>query len=210
MQFDSDDEREAAEMAEREAHKILAQNSKKATKNAAKLPRTAGLRTITELTTELTKAGYDPSRIEERAALLAKIAGQKNRKRSRDDDDEDVEMDDESGSDGYEDEEMDVDEARPKAQKRQKTNSGGVINKRVPASDRQLAGLKNEAVSLSLTILLDDGLLNDPSSNFKKHIPCKNSPSGRGMPSPRLERPIAKSKPRWSVTRPPSLSFTQR
>ena len=69
-------------------------------KNQAKLPRTAGLRTISELSSELTKAGYDPSRIEERAAVLAKVAGAK-RKRAREE--EEAQMDvDEEGEEGEE------------------------------------------------------------------------------------------------------------
>ncbi|KAJ2911842.1 hypothetical protein MD484_g8573, partial [Candolleomyces efflorescens] len=138
--FDSDDEREAVEMVERNQHKILAQSGKKGTKNTAKLPRTAGLRTLTELTDELTKAGYDPSRIQERAEMLAKIQGAK-RKRQREE--EDMAMDEDEDSDDYEDEDMDVDEG-VKAAKKQKTVSGGVVTKRIPATDRQTAGLKDE------------------------------------------------------------------
>ncbi|KAJ2932283.1 hypothetical protein H1R20_g4807, partial [Candolleomyces eurysporus] len=140
--FDSDDEREAAEMVQRNHHKILAQSGKKATKNAAKLPRTAGLRTLSELTEELTKAGYDPSRIQERAEMLAKIQGAK-RKRQREDEEMAMDEDEDEDSDDYEDEDMDVD-GEVKAAKKRKTVSGGVVSKRVPASDRQMAGLKDE------------------------------------------------------------------
>ncbi|KAF6765405.1 hypothetical protein DFP72DRAFT_1108138 [Ephemerocybe angulata] len=59
--FDSDDEREALEMVDRVGHKNAAQMGKKGTKNQARLPRTAGLRTITELTEQ------------QRAEMLAKI-----------------------------------------------------------------------------------------------------------------------------------------
>ncbi|TEB28076.1 GTP binding protein 4 [Coprinellus micaceus] len=138
--FDSDDEREAAEMEEREFHKGTSQLSKKATKNAARLPRTAGLRTITELTAELTRAGYDPSRIEERAKMLAKIQGSKRRREDVSEGD-DVDMDSADGA--SEDEAMEVDGAH-KSAKRAKTTSGRVTTKRVPASDRQMTGLKNE------------------------------------------------------------------
>jgi hypothetical protein len=102
------------------------------------------LRTLTELTTEMTKAGLDPSRIQERAEMLAKIQGAK-RKRNADDEEEDVEMDnddDGSGSDNG----MDVDNDGSAPTKRVKTNSGGVINKREPRSNRQTAGLRDEGV----------------------------------------------------------------
>ena len=84
--------------------KIASQSSKKAMKNRAMLPRTAGLRTLSELTTEMTKAGLDPSRIQERAEMLAKVQGAK-RKRQREEDeaemDVDEEMGDESGEGDY-------------------------------------------------------------------------------------------------------------
>ncbi|KAG2016473.1 GTP binding protein 4 [Coprinopsis cinerea AmutBmut pab1-1] len=146
--FDSDDEREAAEAKSNLEHKIISQSVKKAKKNQARLPRTAGLRTLTELTDELTKAGYDPSRIQERAEMLAKLQGAK-RKRQREEDD-DVEMGDASDGEGseanWEDEAMDVDGgASRKAVKKLKTNSGGVtVSRREPRSDRSMAGLKNE------------------------------------------------------------------
>jgi hypothetical protein len=127
-------------MEEREFHKGTSQLSKKATKNAARLPRTAGLRTITELTAELTRAGYDPSRIEERAKMLAKIQGSKRRREDVSEGD-DVDMDSADGA--SEDEAMEVDGAH-KSAKRAKTTSGRVTTKRVPASDRQMTGLKNE------------------------------------------------------------------
>ena len=120
--------------------------AKKATKNHARLPRTAGLRTLTELTTGLTKAGLDPSRIQERAVILAKLQGEK-RKRERE---ENVEMED--GIDEDEDEGadwMDVDgEEAPPLKKRVKGNSGAVVatDRRGPKSDRMLAGMRDQAV----------------------------------------------------------------
>jgi len=44
-----------------------------------------------------------------------------------------------------EDEDGDADESSPK--KRVKTNSGGVINRREPKSDRQMGGLRDQEVS---------------------------------------------------------------
>ena len=130
-------------------------------KNKAHLPRTAGLRTLTDLTTDLTKAGIDPSRIQERAVMIAKVraAGSK-RKRNEDGMDVDGDGNDEDGEDwisegGGEDETMmDVDgdgdegEDAGTRHKRGKANSGAVIagRKRVPRSNRQLAGMRDEAV----------------------------------------------------------------
>jgi len=137
---DSDDEREAA------AAKIA-------------LPRTAGLRTLTDLTTDLTKAGIDPSRVQERAVMIAKMRAA-GRKRKRDEDGMDVDSDghDEDGdnwvSEGDDDETMmnvdgeeDGEEhgTRPK-NKRGKANSGAPIaRKGAPRSNRQLAGMRDEA-----------------------------------------------------------------
>jgi hypothetical protein len=54
-----------------------------------------------------------------------------------------MDVDDE---DSNEDDEMDVDdEARPSS-KKVKTNSGGVVAKRMPRFDRTLAGMRDEAV----------------------------------------------------------------
>ncbi|RDB15611.1 putative nucleolar GTP-binding protein 1 [Hypsizygus marmoreus] len=140
--FDSDDEREAQEATIALSHKIQSQSIKKSKKNQARLPRTAGLRTLTELSTEMTKAGLDPSRIQERAAMLAKLQGGK---RKRDDEDVDMDadgdMEDGDGAEGW----MDVDgEEVPK--KRVKGNSGAVVavNRRAPKSDRRVAGMRDE------------------------------------------------------------------
>lgn len=152
-QFDSDDEREAQGSKVALQHKIKSQSIKKSKKNQARLPRTAGLRTLSELTTELADAGYDTSRIQQRAEMIAKIQGAK---RKRDEvDDEDVDMDDsdqegdgEEGTEGW----MDVDDDRSTPKKKVKTNSGGVINKKEPKSNRQLAGLRDEGVSIPVSL----------------------------------------------------------
>ncbi|KAF9455347.1 P-loop containing nucleoside triphosphate hydrolase protein [Collybia nuda] len=141
--FDSDDEREAQDAAVALSHKIKSQSIKKSKKNQARLPRTAGLRTLSELTTELTKAGLDPSRIQERAAMLAKLQGAK-RKRTEEAD-EDVDMDGDEDDSDAEEGWMDVDgEEAPK--KRVKTNSGAVAvtDRRAPKSDRRMAGMRDE------------------------------------------------------------------
>jgi nucleolar GTP-binding protein len=127
---------------------------KKAQKNKARLPRTAGLRTLSEMSKELKKAGLDPSSIEKRAHMLAKveIARQQLSKRKRsgvdeEGDDDDIEMD-YGDEEDWEDEEMDVDEDESVPRKKKRTESGAVAitNKRVPRSNRQLAGLRDADV----------------------------------------------------------------
>jgi nucleolar GTP-binding protein len=156
-QFDSDDEREAKEAKVALRHKIKSQSIKKSKKNQSRLPRTAGLRTLSELTTELTNAGFDTTKIQQRAEMIAKIQGAKRKRDDRDaegeGEDEDVDMDhtDQEGNDGDDGPEawMDVDEDERSPHKKLKTNSGGVINKREPKSNRQVAGLRDEGVSSS-------------------------------------------------------------
>jgi nucleolar GTP-binding protein len=155
-QVDSDDEREAAAAKIALGHKMEAQRKKKI-KNKARLPRTAGLRTLTDLTTDLTKAGIDPSRVQERAVMIAKMRGA-GHKRKRDEDGMDVDGDDEDGDnwvsegDGEDETMMDVDgdegEEDGTGHKRGKANSGAIIGlrKRTPRSNRQLAGMRDEAV----------------------------------------------------------------
>ena len=123
-------------------------------KNRALLPRTAGLRTLSELTSEMTKAGLDPSRIQERAEMLAKVAGAK-RKRQREEEeaqmdvDEDAEMGEDEEGEG---EWMDVDGEEAPRLKKAKANSGAVVAKgaRHPKTNRQLAGMRDETVSRSM------------------------------------------------------------
>ena len=139
--WDSDDEREKERNAEMEEFKLKSQE-KKRLKSTARLPASAKVRTISELARDLTAAGHDPSRIEERAALLAKARGAK-RKRA-DDEDEGMDVDGAStGSDAEMD--VDVDDEEPtSAKKRAKTNSGAVVAKRAPRANRQAAGLRDE------------------------------------------------------------------
>ncbi|KAI0697285.1 GTP binding protein 4 [Cytidiella melzeri] len=144
--FNSEDEREAAEAKVNLKSKLVSQGSKKAMKNRAQLPRTAGLRTLSELSSELTKAGLDPSRIQERAEMLAKVAGAKRKR--QDGGEEDIEMD-VDGEDGEGAEWMDVDgedeDATPS--KRAKANSGGAVvakHRRAPKTNRQFAGMRDQ------------------------------------------------------------------
>ncbi|KAI0820085.1 GTP binding protein 4 [Trametes gibbosa] len=148
--FDSDDERDAVASKYAREKKLVSQNTKKAMKNRAALPRTAGLRTLTELTSEMTKAGLDPSRIQERAEVLAKVHGAK-RKREREEDEARMEVDAASDAEDGEGEGewMDVDGGEAPKLKRAKANSGAVVAKhpRHPRTNRQLAGMRDEAQS---------------------------------------------------------------
>ncbi|KZV72823.1 P-loop containing nucleoside triphosphate hydrolase protein [Peniophora sp. CONT] len=139
--WDSDDERDKEKIEEMEEFKLKSQE-KKRLKSTARLPQSAKVRTISELARDLTKAGHDPSRIEERAALLAKARGAK-RKRTDDEDGEGMDVDVEDDSFSASDAEMDVDEeTAPK--KRSKTNSGAVVAKREPRANRATAGMRDE------------------------------------------------------------------
>lgn len=98
----------------------------------------------------------DPSRIQERAELLAKLQGAK-RKRKRDDDDDEDDMDVDGEVKGSENDEawedsdkMDVDDTEGPSGKRVKTNTGAVVAKRMPRSNRSLAGLRDDVVSQCL------------------------------------------------------------
>lgn len=73
--------------------------------------------------------------------MIAKLHGAK---RKRLEEEEDAEMDAASDADAGEEGWMDVDEDEDAPKKRVKTNAGGVVNKRVPRSNRQMAGMKSE------------------------------------------------------------------
>ena len=204
-QFDSDDERDAAAMKISRAKKLVSQNTKRAMKNRAALPRTAGLRTLTELTTEMTKAGLDPSRIQERAEMLAKVQGAK-RKRQREEDEAEMDVDEEMGDESGEGEGewMDVDGDEVPKLKRAKANSGAVIakNARHSRSNRQLAGLRGE-VPVSARQRVHGRLM--PMRPFLSPSKHRKRPSGgiSGRESatckPAPERATAPSKPKWYV-----------
>ncbi|KDN37341.1 hypothetical protein RSAG8_10229, partial [Rhizoctonia solani AG-8 WAC10335] len=93
--FDSDDEREAEGLLKMHQAKI-SHHSKSNLKSRPIMPRTAAHRTMSGMAKALTAAGHDPSRIEERAAILAKAARAKEAigKRKRD---EDMEVDSDEG-----------------------------------------------------------------------------------------------------------------
>ena len=130
---------------------MLSQATKKSMKHNARLPRTAGLKTLSELSVSLTKAGLDPSRIEQRAELIAKARGLE-RKRKRD---EDTDIDEEGEGESGEDEEggdwMDVDgegDGGKSPPKRRKSNTGTTVTatgKHAPRTNRQTAGMRDQS-----------------------------------------------------------------
>ncbi|KAJ7719610.1 P-loop containing nucleoside triphosphate hydrolase protein [Mycena olivaceomarginata] len=133
----SEDERERVEARIALSHKIRSQSLKKSKKNQSRLPRSAGLATLSQMTAQLTRAGLDPSRIVERAGVLA---GKRKR------DDMDVDMEDGEGGAGADAEGwMDVDgeEGDGTPAKRLKTNLGAVT-KREPRGNRALAGMRDQ------------------------------------------------------------------
>jgi hypothetical protein len=141
------------------------------------------------MTAQLTKAGLDPSRIVDRAAVLSG-------KRKRDDEDVDME-----GGEGGEDSWMDVDgeEGDGTPAKRLKTNAGAV-SKREPRANRALAGMRDQGVRVFcrsfvlavLTVALNISKRTGLSS-------CGILANGHGICWPRQEREIARSKQKWSV-----------
>lgn len=150
-QFDSEDEREVAELREKKTN-LLASQENGRTRNYPKLPRTAGLRTLSEMTTKLTAAGIDPTRIQERAQLLAKVAGAKRKRHERMDVDEVRD-----GGQGEEADWMDVDDEEgargngtPKKKRKSLSGTAVAVKKHVPASNRQVAGMRDAAVCIAL------------------------------------------------------------
>lgn len=177
--------------------KLVSQTTKKAMKNTAKMPRTAGLRTLSELTKELTKAGLNPSRIQERAEILAKAQSAK-RKRERE---EDAEMDvDGPGAEDGDGEWMDVDEDATPA-KRAKANSGAAVTKgrREPATNRQFAGMRDDVVGswCLATLYLPLTIGSVCYSKQTRLSSCGISARENATCRPGRERAIVLSRPRW-------------
>lgn len=131
-EFDPEDEKEAAELVVAEKHKHVSQANKKNMRNRARMPRTAGLRTLSEMSQKMTAAGIDSSRIEERARVLART---RSAKRAQAEGDMEIDGDDA-------DQRMQVDR-----------NDGMTKRDIKPRTDRRLAGLRN-AEQVSKTVKL--------------------------------------------------------
>lgn len=205
--IDSDEELYAAEAEDALKHKLLSER-KKMFKNRPVMPRTAGMRTLSEMSKKLTAAGIDPSRIEARAEILSKAAHQKRKR------DEQMEVDNDD-DDGFEDEsgdEMDVDGADTSMTKRAKGNAGGVVARgKQPHSNRQMAGFKNAEVCFLSFLLTRTRSAADYSSFVLPSKQTRQSSYGisanaSGTCWPRQAKETGRSKPRWYV----SLSFLAR
>lgn len=103
------------------------------------------------MTEALTKAGLDPSRITERAQMLAKAAGIKRKRGTEEDGD--VNMEEADGDEGEGEEAwMDVDEDEAPKLKRTKGNKGTAVapveNRRAPKTNRQLLGMRDDGVNI--------------------------------------------------------------
>lgn len=154
----------------------------------------------------MTKAGLDPSRIEERAALVAKVHGAKRKRAREEDGDGDVDMDDDAdaggNADGGDDAWMDVDEEET-PNKRKKGNSGGVVavNRKLPRSDRRLAGMRDEGVRLFLFHVRLRFLMRLFCSFSKRpeQLSFVTLANDRAICWRRLVRVIVSLKPKWSV-----------
>jgi len=165
--YDSDDGEEADSADEairetatairlrRDTIRLNNHTRKDAMRNLAPIPRKNQNRKVSSMTEDMRRAGYDPSSIEARAAMVAqartlsKAAG----KRKRNADDMEVDADQTAEGFGWVDEEanegMDVDEASTSGRnnKKAKGMSGQAValkSGRLPKSDRNMAGLRDE------------------------------------------------------------------
>ena len=182
----------------------MASQVKKKLKNRPVLPRTAGLTTLSEMAEKLTKAGYDPSRIVERATLIAKARGaqlQIAKKRKRD---EGMDVDEDGAQVGGDADWMDVDEEEA-SEKRRKSNNGTAVavtatGMRAPKTDRTAAGMRDETVGVSHI----RGLRGADShhSKFRKRCSCGTSAKGDGICTQRLVRLTVLSASKWYVSWP--------
>jgi hypothetical protein len=124
---------------------MASQAIKKSMKHNARLPRTAGLRTLSELSASLTKAGLDPSNIEQRAQLIAKARGLEG-KRKRD---EGMDVDEEGEDEGGDWMDVDGEEGEERSPpKRRKSNTGTAVTaagKHAPRTNRQTAGMRDQS-----------------------------------------------------------------
>ena len=158
------------------------------------------------MTAKMTAAGLDPSRIQERAEILAKAQGAA-RKRKRDETESAMDVDMEGEGEGGEDDWMDVDggegESGGTPKKKRKANSGVVAKgKHTPATNRQLAGMRDAAVRALLSRLFLCLTLSPAIHSFSKRPKpsgCatyrSESATGRRKPA----RAIVRSKQKWYV-----------
>lgn len=111
----------------------------------------------------------------------------------------DVDDDEDSGArdDGNSDE-MDVDGEEQPSSKKVKTNSGAVAAKRMPRSDRTLAGLRDEAVSC-FDFICHSQHVHYITSKLTGPQNCGISGNAPGICLPKLARATVRSESKWSV-----------
>jgi hypothetical protein len=126
----------------------------------------------------------------------------RKRKRHDDDEDGDIDMDAKGGDDGWEDDEMDVDEEDTPNRKRAKKNDGAVsvaaVGARGPRTDRRFAGMRDQGVRLYAEV--DHPLLIYIPLCFSKQIVLSSYAilgSGLAICWPRLEKPIVILGQKW-------------
>lgn len=143
--YDSESEEDSDEEAikttaeairDKKANMRMLNQQRQSQQNRPVIPRSVQHRTLSEMTSKLKEAGYDASNLEERAKVLAKARGLVGKKRSAGD--MEVDEDDEAAWGSDADESMDVDDG---SRKKQKTSAAPKSSKRVPRTDRQVAGL---------------------------------------------------------------------
>lgn len=146
----------ASAIRDKKANIRMLNQQKNKLQNRPIIPRTVQHRTLSEMTSKLAEAGYNTNNLEDRAKVLAKARGLIGSKRSAGDMDVDDEDDEEAW--GEDDEEMDVEDGS--SRKKQKTSTSAVgKGKRVPKSDRQIAGLGDAEVSSSFSRSCDRTLI---------------------------------------------------
>ncbi|GAA6025424.1 hypothetical protein JCM11491_003511 [Sporobolomyces phaffii] len=134
----------ASTIRDKKAMIRLKNQDKHKLQNRPIIPRTVQSRTLSDMTQKLKEAGYDPSTLEERAQILAKAKGLGMKRGAGEMDLDDDEEEDGAAWGSDDEEEMDVEEGQGAATKKRRTSTSIVAKgKRVPGTDRQVAGLKD-------------------------------------------------------------------
>jgi hypothetical protein len=200
-EVDSDEDaiRTAAEaIRDRKAHIRMVNAQKDKLQNRPVIPRTVQTRTLSTMAKQLAAAGYDPSSLEERARVLAKargIIGEESRKRSAGD----MEVDDDEDAESWDDEEEGA-EGEGSSRKRAKTS---IVSKgkRIPGTDRQVAGLKDAEVSSPsahlVALVLMEEFVNSKRPRQSSFVRCTNV---HRIEWPRRPSPIVPSRSRCPST----------
>lgn len=169
--------------------------SKNKVKKAPLMPRTKQSRNLSDMAHDLTRIGMDPSRIEERAAALAKAKGLVGkRKRQQGGEGEDVEMDD--GKEEGDVESMEVDQSMhaPKKSKGVTAADDKGRHPRAPRKDRSASGLGSKA----------------NSDQAKKYRALAQREPARLSKASESDRHIQAARPKWMLSGKRKLGTNQR